>query len=416
MPPKIYAVVGDTLQLFYRGMIQSFNPYQYDILVACSKGKQYPRYFEFTPTADDIGEYKFTLYLKNDSGIIVSQGETTIKVVATKPAPDNLINIACFGDSLTSGGVWCKEANRRLTESGGSPQGLSLNNIAFVGSMQNGNTNYFGQGGWRWSHYVSAGAPAFRFFVQNAGALALDDIYEQNGHDYQIKEINITNGTGNILCTTDENANPSASGALLKKSGNGDSQITYTSRESDARNPLWDTTQNKMTFIPYANEVANGRIDMVYVLLGWNDVHRESYPYPNMMADCKTFLNTLHSEFPAAKVKLMGLQVCSVNGGMGANYGATGTAYADTYGTIRKVMELNAAYKDLAKSSEYSGFVEYVDIASQFDSEYNMPADDVPVNTRSSTTERRGSNGVHPSTDGYMQIADAVFRNIVANL
>jgi lysophospholipase L1-like esterase len=171
-----------------------------------------------------------------------------------------------------------------------------------------------------------------------------------------------------------------------------------------------------MSFIPYANEYAEGRLDVVYVLLGWNDVHREAYPYPSMMADCKTFIDTLHTEFPSAKVKLMGLQVCSINGGMGANYGATGSAYADTFGTIRKLMALNQAYKDFAESSAYSSFVEYVDIASQFDSENNMPSAETKVNTRSSMTERRGTNGVHPSTDGYMQIADVVYRNIIANL
>ena len=29
LPDKIYAVVGDTLQLFYRGIIQAVNPYNY---------------------------------------------------------------------------------------------------------------------------------------------------------------------------------------------------------------------------------------------------------------------------------------------------------------------------------------------------------------------------------------------------
>ena len=96
--------------------------------------------------------------------------------------------------------------------------------------------------------------------------------------------------------------------------------------------------------------------------------------------------------------------------------GATGSNYADTFGTIRKLIDLNQAYKDFAESSAYSSFVEYVDIASQFDSENNMPYAETKVNTRSSLTERRGTNGVHPSTDGYMQIADVVYRNIIANL
>ena len=59
--------------------------------------------------------------------------------------------------------------------------------------------------------------------------------------------------------------------------------------------------------------------------------------------------------------------------------------------------------------------MEFVNISSQFDSENNMPQEDAPVNTRSSVTEKRGTNGVHPMNEGYMQIADVVYRNFIAN-
>jgi len=35
------------------------------------------------------------------------------------------------------------------------------------------------------------------------------------------------------------------------------------------------------------------------------------------------------------------------------------------------------------------------------------------VNSRNSTTEVRGTNGIHPATSGYYQIADAVYRDFV---
>ena len=40
LPDKIYAIVGDTLQLFFRGIIKAVDPYNYNIVVSCSKGKQ----------------------------------------------------------------------------------------------------------------------------------------------------------------------------------------------------------------------------------------------------------------------------------------------------------------------------------------------------------------------------------------
>ena len=56
-----------------------------------------------------------------------------------------------------------------------------------------------------------------------------------------------------------------------------------------------------------------------------------------------------------------------------------------------------------------------MNISAEFDTEYNMPYSETNVNTRSTVKEKRGTNGVHPSTEGYYQIADTVFRNFIAN-
>ena len=123
----------------------------------------------------------------------------------------------------------------------------------------------------------------------------------------------------------------------------------------------------------------------------------------------------MHSEFPDAKFKIMGLQVPSINGGIGSSYGATGDSYADGYGMVVTALNMNKAYQDFANNKNYSEFVEFVNVSSQFDSEYCMPYAETPVNTRCAVTEIRGTNGVHPNSEGYMQIADVVYRNFVAN-
>ena len=111
----------------------------------------------------------------------------------------------------------------------------------------------------------------------------------------------------------------------------------------------------------------------------------------------------------------MGIQVPSLNGGMGANYGATGKGYADTYGMVVTALNMNKSYQEWCNEPAYSSFMEYADVATQFDSENNMPETDKPVNTRSDKVEKTGTNGVHPATAGYYQIADVVYRNFVAN-
>ena len=416
LPDKIYAIVGDTLQLFFRGIIKAVDPYKYNIVVSCSKGKQYPRYFEYTPTIQDVGHTNFTITIKDNNRNVISTKQCLLITKNTVASPSKTINVACFGDSLTTGGKWCKEAHRRLVESGGSPAGKGLTNIQFVGSRKNGTTGYFGGSGWTWDSYTTQGRPAYRFQVSGVSSLAVGAVYTNNGNTFTIMEVNVTAGSGNILCSVSSlTPAPTDSGTLTKSFGTGDSTITFSSYSQDTQNPLWDCNANKMTFIPYANTVANGNIDVVYTLLSWNGQAPGKENFSDVIAKIKIFADTLHSEFPNAKLKIMGIQVPSVNGGMGANYGATGTYYADGYGMVVTALNQNKAYQDFANSEGYKDFVEFVNISAEFDTEYNMPYSETNVNTRSTVKEKLGTNGVHPSTEGYYQIADTVFRNFIAN-
>ena len=418
LPDKITAVVGDTLQLFYRGMIKAVNPYNYDILVTCSKGKQTPRFFEYTPTTSDVGTTNFTLTIKDSSGNIVATKSCVLQTVAAAISPSTKTNILCLGDSNVAGGQWVKEAARRLTASDGTPVGNGFTNIEFCGSIKGGGAGWFGVGGWSWDTFTSAGAPAFRFYVTGVGSLSVGAVYSHNGYNYTIKEVNVTSGNGNILCeTSSANNTPTIGGTLTKTSGSGDAKITFDEYVADAQNPLWNVSQNRMSFIPYANEVAGGQIDVVYTFLTWNGINAgmNVVDFANILARVKIFADTLHSEFPNAKLKLLGQNPPSLNGGMGANYGATGSGYADDYGMFRTILNMNEAYQEFANRAEYSSFVEFVNVSSQFDAENNMQSGEFAVNTRNSKKERRDTNGVHPSTEGYYQIADVVYRNFVAN-
>lgn len=417
LPDTINAIVGDTLQLFFRGMIQAVDPYKYDILVMCSKGNKYPRYWQYTPTVADIGTTTFTVTIKDDNRNILASKTCQLVTKNVVQSPAENLNVACFGDSLTAAGIWCAEADRRLTGTGGTPAGKALTNIAFVGSKQNGTTGYFGVGGWTWESYTQQGRPAYRFQVTGVTSLSVGAVYTNNGNTFTIMEVNVTGGTGNILCSVASlSPAPSASGTLTKSSGTGDATITYTSVAQDTQNPLWDLDNNKMSFIPYANAVAGGKIDVVYTLLSWNGQTPGRTDFTSVLNQIKIFADTLHAEFPNAKLKIMGVQVPSVRGGMGANYGATGTSYGDGYGMVVTALNQNDAYQEFANRPEYSDFVEFVNVSAEFDTEYNMPHADRAVNTRNTAvTEWVDTNGVHPDTNGYLSIGDVCYRNFVAN-
>lgn len=416
LPDTLTAVVGDTLQLFFRGMLKAVNPYNYDLLVTCSKGNKYPRYFQFTPSVADIGDVDFKIQAKNNDGKILGEATSKLKIRNVVSAPASVLNVCCFGDSLTSTGAWCAEADRRLTGTGGTPIGLALSNIKFCGSKLNGTTGYFGVGGWNWPDYTTRGRAAFRFQVSGVTTVSVGAVYSNNGYQYTVDEVNVTTGVGNILCNAVSFSQlPSLSGTLTKVSGNGDATITFSSWEENSQNPLWNQTTNQMDFVPYANTYCNRHIDVVYTLLSWNGQTPWRTDFTDIINQVKIFADTLHRDFPNAKMKILGIQVPSINGGMGANYVATGTSYADGFGMVITALNQNKAYQDFANLTAYKDWVEFVNISAQFDSENNMPESDTKVNTRSSKTEKIGNNGVHPATEGYYQIADAVFRNFISN-
>lgn len=133
LPDKINAIVGDTLQLFYRGMIKAVNPYNYNIIINCNKGQMYPRYFEYTPTSSDIGTTQFTLKLKSSIGKLLAVKTCELVTTAAVSAPHELKKVLIIGDSLTDHRTYPVELFRRLTQTGGSPIGLGYGNIEFVG-------------------------------------------------------------------------------------------------------------------------------------------------------------------------------------------------------------------------------------------------------------------------------------------
>jgi len=412
LPDKIYAIIGDKLQLFYRGIVKSPNPYIYDILVSCQKGIQYPRYFEYLPTSGDVGTTTFKVEVKNKDGVILGTKICSLITKAVVQAPSTTKKILCIGDSLTSAGIWCIEASRRLVESGGTPAGLALSNIDFSGRKRGSGIGWEGTGGWTWSSYATAGVAAYRFYV--SGVItppAIGAVYTNNGGTFTVAEINITGGTGNIRCTSV--GTPSASGALTKSSGIGDNTIAFSSSVTDGGNPFW--YNGALNFKQYVDTYMNGACDVIYFLLTWNSHTPWRTDFTSMITTAKILIDHIHTQYPNCKLKIMGIQVPSLNGGMGANYGATGTGYADMYGMVVTAINMNKAYQDWCNEASYSQFLEFVNVSAQFDSENNMPEIDKSVNTRSAKTEKIGTNGVHPSTEGYYQIADVVFRNFVAN-
>lgn len=410
LPDKFELVVGDTFELFYKGFILAKNPYNYNLNIECAKGNAYSKRYIYTPTSSDVGSYTMTISLKDDNDNILDSKQVILNVNNIPSNPSSMKNILCIGDSLTSNGFYVNELYRRLTASDGVPMGYGLTNVSCVGTVTNGTVNYEGYGGWTWNSYNTdeRNQNAYSWIIVSSGMKTSADqhaIYkDSNNVEWIIETIDIDNNKLKIKKSKSSSNTLPTSGTLTWVSGGSDtSNIVYTFDKLEGGNPFW--FNDKVDFNQYCTNLGINTIDYIYALLGWNCTYLTD---TELKTQIITFINNVQSDLPNCKITLLGLQVPSEDG-LGHNYGCSWN-YMDKF---RKIMEINNIYKEIA--SEFEN-VDYIDIASQFDTEHNIITSTRTVNTRSEIQETYGINGVHPSTSGYLQIADAILRNLINKL
>lgn len=438
LPDKVYGVIGDTQQLFVRGIVFANNPYELYNKFTCGQGKVYTRYLEITPALSG-GVVPSGLTIKHrliDNYNNKSAEKTADYVIAARPttSPVNNINVLCVGASTTAGGQWPGELKRRLTGTlgSGTPAADGLTNITFVG-RKNGSSDSSvkveATGGWTWRHFILP-RDAIRFYVTGFSSADIGAIYkykDSNNADVRVivAEVNVTGDTGNVLFTFDtsnHNAPAAAAGTMTKVSGSGDGTITYTSHDPvESYAPFYDPTTEEADFSGYAHEYCNDHIDVAIFDLG--NVNAGIYgdfsqaQLDTVMEYMKTTLDALHADFPDCKVILSAGGKADTHNGMEYNYGAGSklTTQASWWG---KLAYINAV-QDFIKQNDYKDWCFLSNVLAETDSEYVYPTAQKAVNTRMSTpTETIGTNGQHPTNAGYYQKADSIYRcfvNVILN-
>lgn len=334
MAEEYALVVGDTFELFYKGIISAVNPDIFDIRIICDKGNAFTKRYIWTPTDDDIGAHNLTVELYGINHNLLHTKTVKLVVKGKAPSPSSPINVLCVGDSLTAQGIWPAEVHRRLTASTGAPVGDSLSNINFIGSMSVGGVGYEGHAGWSITSYTTA---------------------------------------------------------------------------NNGENPFWDADGGKLDFAKYVANIGASGIDYLYLLIGWNDANKTQDVFKAAMHE---FIIRVRLSYPNVKIVLMGLEI-PARDGLGENYGAEGV-YADYHGLMQYVFDHWKWINDF--KGTFANTVSTLNIAGQFDTEHNMPTATRPVNARNAEIETYQNNGVHPANAGYMQIADAVYRDLTHKL
>ena len=423
LPEKYDLVVGDTFQLFYRGVIEAPNPYIYSIVVKCKEGKSFPRYYEYTPT--EPGQYKLTLQVVDADFTVLGSGETTLNVVTPKK-PEKPLSILCIGASTTQDGHWIAEANRRINGEGGAPEALGFGEaVNFVGTVHPAKHPEIGceaYGGWHWGSFLSNKPGAIWAKVRNN--LSPDNQHslwkDENGAIWQLETLQVDYLKFNRFM--DHESPVPVTPPLVHYQNAVDTDPIYFERCSPCTaSPFFDKEKGCIDITTYCQRNGIERIDVVYVYLSTNGINSwEARNLPRkdyiqvVMGRANQLIGKIKEAFPHVRVRIMGPGGHSVTGGTGHSYGAN-SPLSNNFDFFHYEHELELAQRAFAKEEGWKDFVGTLNISGQVDMEHAFPAKPRPVNTRSEVTESVGCNGVHMNVNGYLQIGDALYRDIIAN-
>lgn len=428
---KIYAVVGDTLQIFKKSIVDSLG-IPYIMKIESAKGRVYPRYWEYTPNADDVGSSEIKFSLLNVDGSVIDERIVSLITVNASNTSKNVLNI---GDSTMANGEIPIELSRRIKGTNGvatAPTALALSNINVVGRIKNGDrtVGWEGTGGWSYANYTSQGSRAVRFQVTNAQSITVKDLIRISAtnsygyYQFEVTEVNVTNGTGNIRAVFSYTT-PYSSNFLNEVSASGNLTNTnnlvvgsYLSFTEEFYQPFWNTTTNQFDIKTYVNDYCGKKVDYIFILLGINSLYgtKPFASVDSVLDSCKNLLRKIHADLPNTKILLSTNNLVSQNGGLGFYYNAqTYFGQYDVEVINHLIFAMNKAYYTLETDTEFMQYVEVINTHAQFDADNAFPITTKNVNTRSGETESVGTNGVHPTNNGYWQIADAEFRALLAN-
>ncbi len=414
LPHRYELIVGDTFELFFQGILNALDWRYYDFEMTFSHGENLGmclrRKYCVTPTQADIGEHPLTIRVRDNTGAVVTEGTTVLRVsgIPQSPASDKVV--LCIGDSLTAGGEWPAELYRRLTDTADTPLCLGLSHIRFIGTSVHKGVPYVGFGGWRFDTYNQVSCfEQFQYIYGTFDKTIHDQhaIYQdENGYLWKLE----TPDRARIKLIRQSRAGklPSAGTLTHVSGGQNTGDIRYSKTEQAEGNPFWNTQTQSVDFAAYAKEKGVSVIDRVYLLLGWNCTYFTETEYKR---EARTLLNAILSAFPACQIGLVGLQVPSRDG-FGNSYGVSWRYYEK----LQFVWKVEQWYKDLCQEAAYANNLEYIQLSGQFDTEYSMPMMETTPNCRVQEKILVQSNGLHPAEAGYMQIADAVFRHLAGHI
>ena len=404
IPDKVYAVVGTELNIWNDNITLSIDrslqsPLNYYVEWNCGKGKITDRGFRYTPVVGDVGTHNCTCYLYDTWGNVIAN--KTFQIVVKNKTLASAKNILFVSDSLGNDSynnilVDFSDSNRY---SGVSP------------TIYNEST-----GGWHWGSYATEGTTMQRVQVTGVSGINVGAKYVDGSNNlFEIREVNITEGTGNILVKKFYNPPYGftdltiPNGSLTLVSGGGASSFSYTDGVNEAGNPFWNN--GVVDFAYYRNKKGIATpFDMIIFQLGIN-----SNSAINVSGRVQGYIDLLYNaalvDNPNCLFILSTPPVCcNDQSAIGGSYGAQSKTWGIGY--AQNEYKFRALYLSLDTNSTYSQ-LKNVGTNLNVDRYYGYAKTLKNVSDRCTEQVYEHSNFVHPTTSGYQQIGDSLFASII---
>lgn len=351
LPPAMFAVPGVESNVYFDNVVLALNPANFAFDVVCSKGRQQSERWTWTPSEADVGEFPLQIEVRDDRNRLVSQAQTTIKVVAVKPSQNRSKSLLLVGDSLTHASVYSQHL-LDLSAKYGDPQ------LTLVGSHglqpELGANRHEGYGGWTAERFAT-------HFNENARR----GDYKQRGSPFLYKR-----GDGSVTLDFPQ----------------------YCKDVCEGRFP-----------------------DAVTIFLGPNDIfscNDETIAggIERMLTHYDKLIEMVRRASPSTHLGVMlPVPPAASQDAFGSNYASTQTRWQYRRNQQALVEAMLKRY-----GSRRDEPIQLIPTHVNLDCVHNYPSEVVAPNAHSDQKIVRQNNGVHPSAAGYRQIGDTVFAWLIS--
>jgi hypothetical protein len=409
LPSVIYSTVGTETNLYYDAFTLGL-PGAFSVEVLCGIGRSFERMFQIEPISDHIGDNTLTVNVYDSNHELIETKSIILRVISDS-APDGDKNILLVGDSTLNNGPLTPTIYNKFDS-------LGSHIPIFWGGKGIYPYNHQGWPGATFNNYATAasGDSRYEFTVTGASALEQDSVYTNNGSSFVVQDIYTSGGSGKIRAYRSSGSNnPSASGTLTKSSGEGPSTISFSAFSVVSANPFWNNSTQQLDIAQYRSKLFmdSTKFDIVAIRLGINDSFgelRTDVDRIGVIDDLKTIISAFVADNANTKFIIeLPTTDGSTRSGWGVNYGATGKR-ENYHLNVWRLRELIISTFD---NGLYDANIEVCATGAMVDRYYGYELSDIQSSSRITATELRHTNAVHPNTDGYYQLADAVFPHIL---